>query len=116
MSSLRGCLHAQVLRFEACWDDSAQEFGDMRRFRVLYFLADGTMEVRHRVPIEGLNRVAAGSQRSGVPDVLPTARRHVLTAGTYHCVAHLLACSNVQARHRDARGVAERGCCKQPKQ
>ena len=48
VSRLEGCL--QVLCFEACWDNSAQEFGDVRRFRVLYFLADGTMEVRHRVP------------------------------------------------------------------
>lgn len=40
----------RVLRFEACWDDSAQEFGDMRRFRVLYFLADGTMEVSELLP------------------------------------------------------------------
>ena len=50
ISVLRGCLRAQVLCFEACWDASAQEFGDVRRFRVLYFLADGTIEVRHRVP------------------------------------------------------------------
>ena len=50
ISVLKGCLHAQVLCFEACWDDSAQEFGDVRRFRVHYFLGDGTLEVRHRVP------------------------------------------------------------------
>ena len=49
-SMLRSCLRAQVLCFEACWDASAQEFGDVRRFRVLYFLADGTIEVGHRVP------------------------------------------------------------------
>ena len=49
-SVLKGCLRAQVLCFEACWDASAQEFGDVRRFRVLYFLADGTIQVRHRVP------------------------------------------------------------------
>ena len=78
-SMLKGCLHAQVLCFEACWDNSAQEFGDMRKFRVLYFLADSTVEVRYRVPSKTTGRHCC---RQPAPILLPTARKRVFTAGT----------------------------------
>ena len=36
----------RVLRFFSVWDDRDQLFGEKRRFVLLYFLADDTVEVR----------------------------------------------------------------------
>ncbi|KAL5968441.1 EF-hand domain-containing protein 1 [Taenia solium] len=39
-------LDRQVLRFFAIWDDTKELFGDLRKFSILYYLSDDTMEVR----------------------------------------------------------------------
>ncbi|VDM33192.1 unnamed protein product [Hydatigera taeniaeformis] len=39
-------LDRQVLRFFAIWDDTRELFGDLRKFSILYYLSDDTMEVR----------------------------------------------------------------------
>ncbi|KAL5109814.1 EF-hand domain-containing protein 1 [Taenia crassiceps] len=39
-------LDRQVLRFFAVWDDTKELFGDLRKFSILYYLSDDTMEVR----------------------------------------------------------------------
>ncbi|VUZ56999.1 unnamed protein product, partial [Hymenolepis diminuta] len=38
-------LDRQVLRFYAVWDDRKEVFGDLRKFAILYYLTDDTMEV-----------------------------------------------------------------------
>jgi hypothetical protein len=40
----------QVLRFEAVWDDRDTKFGELRRFRVHYYLADDSVEILERLP------------------------------------------------------------------
>lgn len=39
-----------VLKFNAIWDDRDTKFGELRRFRVHYFLADDTIEVLETLP------------------------------------------------------------------
>ncbi|CDS42450.1 EF hand domain containing protein 1 [Echinococcus multilocularis] len=47
-------LDRQVLRFFAVWDDTKELFGDLRKFSVLYYLSDDTMEVReHHIRNDG---------------------------------------------------------------
>jgi hypothetical protein len=40
----------QVLRFEAVWDDRDTKFGELRRFRLHYYLADDTVEILEKLP------------------------------------------------------------------
>eukprot|EP00939_MAST-03C_sp_MAST-3C-sp1_P004224 g4224.t1 len=44
----------KVLRFYACWDDRASLYGDLNRYIIHYFLADGTTEIREvKIPNSG---------------------------------------------------------------
>lgn len=46
MGCAYGHIWPQVLRFTALWDDRDKLYGDLLTFRIHYFLADDTIEVR----------------------------------------------------------------------
>lgn len=41
----------KVLRFYGYWDDTMSEFGDIRKLEVLYHLADDTIEIKEKLPL-----------------------------------------------------------------
>lgn len=40
----------QVLRFDCVWDDRDTKFGELRRFKLHYYLADDTIEILEKLP------------------------------------------------------------------
>jgi hypothetical protein len=40
----------QVLRFDCVWDDRDTKFGELRRFKLHYYLADDTVEILEKLP------------------------------------------------------------------
>lgn len=48
LSCMRNVL--QVLRFQCYWDDRLAPYGDVRFFRLYYYLSDDTMEVVEALP------------------------------------------------------------------
>ncbi|KAM7537138.1 hypothetical protein Aperf_G00000068386 [Anoplocephala perfoliata] len=74
-------LDRQVLRFYALWDDRKEQFGDLRKFAVLYYLGDDTMEVReYHTPNDGrdpcivlIRRHRFPKNRDDIPASFPSA-------------------------------------------
>lgn len=58
----------QVLRFTCIWDDRDTKFGELRRFRLHYYLADDTIEIIEiRAPNSGRDSTATFLSRQKLP-------------------------------------------------
>nr|CDS31427.1 EF hand domain containing protein 1 [Hymenolepis microstoma] len=69
----------QVLRFYAVWDDRKEMFGDLRKFAILYYLTDDTIEViEFHSPNDGrdpcptlIRRHKIPKDRDDIPETFP---------------------------------------------